>query len=286
MPIPENPAPTMTGLVVGRCHRASEFDTSESNLCTFSRMASTDAGMAGFSSVTNAHRRTRGLWLAAVLVAAAYGVFLIVTAARLPFGADLTGQFWLQPVVKAAAAVLLAAAATSHPIARERRWLIGALLGSAAGDFLLALPWWQPSFVLGLAAFLVAHLCFLAALLPLVAPSPPRLVAAAAVVAACVALLIWFWPSLIAEGMAPPVVVYIAVLGAMVCAALLARLPTPWTALGAVCFAVSDAMIGINKFVLGSEKLAVPIWWMYAASLVLITAGLFFGRTSDTSARR
>ena len=40
-----------------------------------------------------------------------------------------------------------------------------------------------------------------------------------------------------------------AVFGAMVCAALMARLPTPWTALGAVCFAVSDAMIGISEFV-------------------------------------
>ena len=105
-------------------------------------------------------------------------------------------------------------------------------------------------------------------------------------VAACVALLVWFWPELIAEGMAVPVTLYIAVLGAMVCAALLARLPTPWTALGAVCFAVSDGMIGIGKFVLASEALAVPIWWAYATSLVLITAGFFFGRTSDPSARR
>jgi uncharacterized membrane protein YhhN len=249
-------------------------------------MASTDAGTAGFSSVTNPHRRTRALWLAAIVAAACYGVFLIVTAMRLPPGAELTGQFWLQPAVKAAAAVLLAAAAVTHPIARERRWLVGALIGSAAGDFLLAIPWWQPSFVLGLAAFLVAHLCFLAALLPLCAASAPRLTASAVVVAACVALLIWFWPKLIAEGMALPVTVYIAVLGAMVCVALLARLPTPWTAIGAVCFAVSDAMIGIGKFVLESEALAVPIWWAYATSLVLITAGLFFGRTSDTSARR
>jgi uncharacterized membrane protein YhhN len=93
-----------------------------------------------------------------------------------------------------------------------------------------------------------------------------------------VALLVWFWPSLLAQGMAAPVVVYIGVLGAMVCAALLARLPTPWTALGAVCFAVSDGMIGISKFVLGSEQLAVPIWWAYCASLLLITAGFFFGR--------
>ncbi len=249
-------------------------------------MASSDAGLAGFSSVTNPHRRTRGLWLAAAVLAAGYGAFLIVTALRLPSGADLTGRFWLQPAVKATPAVLLAAAAVTHPAARERRWLVAALVGSAAGDFLLAMPWWAPSFVLGLAAFLVAHLCFLAALLPLCTASAPRLAAAGVVVAACVALLIWFWPALVVEGMAIPVTLYIAVLGAMVCAALLARLPTPWTALGAVCFAVSDAMIGINKFVLGSETLAVPIWWAYATSLILITAGFLFGRTSDPSARR
>jgi uncharacterized membrane protein YhhN len=78
--------------------------------------------------------------------------------------------------------------------------------------------------------------------------------------------------------MTVPVTAYIAVLGAMVCAALLAGLPTHWTALGALCFAASDGMIGIGKFVLGSERLAVPIWWAYATSLLLITAGFFFGR--------
>jgi uncharacterized membrane protein YhhN len=222
--------------------------------------------------------------VAAAVVGAGYGIFLILTALRLPSGAELTGQFALQPAVKALTAVLLAGAALTHPIARERRWLIFALVFSAAGDFLLAMPRWQPSFVLGLGAFLVAHLCFLAALIPLVSRSGPWLVAAAITVLACVALLVWFWPRLLAEGMAVPVTLYIAVLGAMVCAALLARLPTPWTALGAVCFAVSDGMIGIGKFVLGSEALAVPIWWAYATSLMLITAGLFFGRASVPSA--
>ena len=225
--------------------------------------------------------------MAAAVVGACYGIFLIATALRLPSGAELTGQFTLQPAVKALAAVLLAVAALTHPIARERRWLVAALLFSAAGDFFLALPWWEPSFVLGLGAFLVAHLCFLAALLPLAVRSAPRLAAAAVTVAACGALLAWFWPRLLAEGMAVPVTFYIAVLGAMVCAALLARLPTPWTALGAVCFAVSDAMIGISKFVLAptsTEALAVPIWWAYAASILLITAGFFFGRASVASA--
>jgi uncharacterized membrane protein YhhN len=146
------------------------------------------------------------------------------------------------------------------------------------------MPWWEPSFVLGLAAFLVAHLCFLAALLPLAGRSTPRVAAAVVTVLACVALLVWFWPKLMAEGMAIPVTLYIAVLGAMVCTALLARLPTPWTAIGAVCFAVSDAMIGIGRFVLASEALAVPIWWAYATSLLLITAGFFFGRASHASA--
>jgi uncharacterized membrane protein YhhN len=233
-----------------------------------------------------AHSRTRLLWVVAAIVGACYGVFLLITALRLPAAAELTGQFTLQPAVKASTAVLLAVAALTHPIARERRWLVAALLFSAAGDFLLAMPWWQPSFVLGLAAFLVAHLCFLAALIPLVSLAGPRLVAAGLMVLACIALLVWFWPRLLSENMAVPVTLYIAVLAAMVCAALLARLPTPWTALGAVCFAVSDAMIGINKFVLGSEALAVPIWWVYAASLMLITAGFFFGRTSDLSAKR
>ena len=188
---------------------------------------------------------TRTLWVAALLAGAAYGVFLVVTAWRLPAGVALTGQFGLQPVAKSLTAMLLAAAALSHRIRRERRWLVPALVFSAAGDFLLAMPWWPPSFVLGLGAFLVAHLCFLAALLPLVTRTPSRLAAAVVVGVACVTLLVWFWPRLIAEGMAIPVVLYMVVLAAMVCAALLARLPTPWTALGAVCFALSDGMIGL-----------------------------------------
>ena len=48
--------------------------------------------------------------MAATIVGACYGVFLIVTALRLPSGADLTGQFTLQPAVKALTAVLLAVA--------------------------------------------------------------------------------------------------------------------------------------------------------------------------------
>jgi uncharacterized membrane protein YhhN len=155
-------------------------------------MASGDFRPARFSSATDmgtpyAHSRTRRLWAAAAIV----GAFLIVTALRVPPGAELTGQFTLQPAVKPLTAVLLAVAALTHPVARERRW-----------------------------------------------PVP-------------------------------------------------ARLLTPWTALGAVCFAVSDGMIGVGRFVLApttTEAFALPIWWAYPASLALITAGFFFGRASVNSA--
>ena len=223
----------------------------------------------------------RRWWAAAVLAAVGYGLFLAATAWQLPAGAVLTGQFWAQPMTKASMAVLLAIAALSHPIARERRWLVAALLLSAAGDFFLAIPWWPPAFVCGLGSFLLAHLCFLGALVPLCLrgnTAPIRLLLIAVVAAGFVGMLTRFWPALIAQNLTVPVVLYMTVLAAMVSAALLARLPTVWTAVGAMLFAVSDGMIGVGQFVLASQALELPIWWVYAASMVLITAGLFFGR--------
>jgi len=221
-------------------------------------------------------------WAAGVAAAVSYGTFLAVVAMSLPAGAALTGRFWAQPVANAAMAILLAAAASRHPIIRERRWLIPALLLSAVGDFFLAIPWWTPAFVCGLGAFLAAHLCYLGALLPLRGnTSRTRMAAVAIVIVACASMLARFWPTLVADGLTIAVTVYITVLGAMVCSALVARLPTVWTAVGAVLFAISDGMIGVGQFVLGSPALELPIWWVYAASQVLITAGFFFGRACD-----
>ncbi|ORA11494.1 lysoplasmalogenase [Mycobacterium asiaticum] len=230
--------------------------------------------------VPYASRLMVGAWVAACWAGIAYGVYLTVIALRTPPGSELTGHWVLQPLFKASMALLLTVAAAAHPVARERRWLVPALLFSAAGDWLLALPWWAMSFVLGLGSFLLAHICFLGALLPHAAPSRTRVTAAVVMVLATASMLVWFWPHLNTgkENLTIPVTVYIAVLSAMVCAALLARLPTIWTAVGAVCFAASDSMIAISRFILGNEALAVPIWWSYAAAEILITAGFFFGR--------
>jgi uncharacterized membrane protein YhhN len=224
-----------------------------------------------------------GAWAVGGWCGVAYGLFLTATALRSAPGEDLSGHWVAQPAFKASMALLLAVGAAAHPIARERRWLMPALLFSAVGDWLLAIPWWAPSFVAGLTSFLLAHICFLAALIPLARPSGRRLIAVGMTCVACAALLVWFWPRL--HALMLPVTVYIVVLGAMVCAALLARLPTIMTAAGAVFFAVSDAMIGIDRFVLDNETLAVPVWWTYAVAQILITAGFFFGRTEPVADR-
>jgi uncharacterized membrane protein YhhN len=155
----------------------------------------------------------------------AYGLFLTALALTSPPGVELTGRWVAQPVFKALMAVLLAAAAFEHPIVRERRWLMPALVFSAVGDWLLAIPWWSASFVGGLSAFLVVHLCYLGALVPLARRSRLRVAAIVVVCAGSVGLMVWLWPQLGRERLTVPVTIYIAVLCAMVCAALLARLP-------------------------------------------------------------
>jgi uncharacterized membrane protein YhhN len=252
--------------------------------------------IAGFSSavlsklgmeVPYAPRLVAGAWVLASWAGLAYGVYLTVIALRSPPGTELTGHWILQPPFKASMALLLTVAAVSHPIVRERRWLMPALLLSAIGDWLLAIPWWTLSFGFGLGAFLLAHLCFLAALLPLAinqVPSRPRIAAVVLMCLLALVLLAWFWPRMGRDQLTIPVTVYIIVLTAMVCTALLAQLPTIWTAVGAVSFAASDAMIAIGRFILGNEALAVPIWWLYAAAQILITAGFFFGREEPADA--
>src|SRR5271156_6003508 len=107
---------------------------------TFSKMASIAGLPSAFLSrlgmeVPYAPRLVAAGWVLAGWAALAYGAYLTVIALRSPPGTELTGHWMLQPVFKASMAVLLAAAAIAHPIVRERRWLIPALLLSAVGDF-------------------------------------------------------------------------------------------------------------------------------------------------------
>lgn len=224
--------------------------------------------------------RVREWWIAGTLAGVTYGVMLFQASLELPPGTPLTGQIAYQPVWKTAMALLLARAAWFHRPADERRWLVTALVFSGLGDFLLALPGLKISFMGGLGAFLMAHLAYLRLFVPLVPPGSDmraqRLIGCGLVIGAAGALLGRFWPNL--GDMTWPVTVYIGVLAAMACAALLARLPTPLAALGALCFVMSDAMIGMAKFLSPFDTYQLGIWWTYAIAQVLLVAGVVAGR--------
>ncbi len=221
--------------------------------------------------------RVREWWIAGTLAGIVYGALLVQVAIELPDGAPLTGHIAMQPAWKTAMALLLARAAWFHRPLVERRWLVTALLFSALGDLLLALPALTFSFMGGLGAFLLAHLAYLRVLVPLAGDTRPhRLIACGAMLGVAGTMLGRFWPNM--GPLTVPVAIYVGVLAAMACSALVARLPTPLAALGALCFAASDMMIGIARFLVPFESFQLGIWWTYAAAQVLLVAGIVAGR--------
>jgi uncharacterized membrane protein YhhN len=221
--------------------------------------------------------RVREWWFAGALAGVTYGVLLLQVSLEVPVGTPLTGQIAYQPVWKTAMALLLARAAWFHRPKSERRWLVTALVFSGLGDFLLAMPGLKISFIGGLGAFLMAHLAYLRLFVPLGGDiRAHRLVGCGLVLGAAGALLGRFWPNL--GQLMWPVTAYIGVLAAMACAALLARLPTPLAAVGALCFVMSDAMIGMARFLSPFDTYQLGIWWTYAIAQVLLVGGVVAGR--------
>ncbi|MHA6206193.1 lysoplasmalogenase [Dyella soli] len=224
-------------------------------------------------SVSNARAAVLPSWNhnGAVALAAIGAIVGALLAA--PGMAD--GWQWLHWTCKPLATVLILLMAwrTAVPLsARYRRWITIGMLFSLAGDVFLMLP--RDAFVPGLVAFLLAHACFIRALLDDVrfAPRPLALLACLAYGA----LNLWaLWPSL-PPPLHTPVVVYVAVLAAMAGQALsrawwhaagdLAE-PSRWAAIGASIFMFSDTLIAWNRF-----RVTIPLaaMWILATYYVAL----------------
>jgi uncharacterized membrane protein YhhN len=151
-----------------------------------------------------------------------------------------------KPLATLALAVLAHRAAAP---ASYRRWITIGLLASLAGDILLMLP--GTLFVPGLAAFLVAHLCYITAFATDGAGVRASLLPALPIVALAVMVLTYLWPSL--DALRVPVVCYIAVISTMAWQAnarwIARRTPgAAYAAVGSVFFLASDASLAIRKF--------------------------------------
>lgn len=182
------------------------------------------------------------------------------SAAFAIFG-SLTGQPWLVWLFKPLTTLLVIAHAWRQAragSAAPRRWVLLGLVFSLAGD--VALMWPQPqAFIVGLLAFLLAHLCYLWAFTRVerLAAWPWSFLFYALLAGGILARL---WPGVPAD-LRPPVIAYVLCLAAMGAqtAVLWRRRGARVLALGGLLFVVSDALLATNKFASGPLPLA-SLW--------------------------
>lgn len=181
--------------------------------------------------------------------AAWFALALAAVAAVVDWVAVARGSSRVEYVAKPMAMAALAVVAmTLDPADATRRlWFVAAVAFSLAGDVFLMLP--RDRFLRGVAAFLVAHVCYLAGLLRGDASAAGlgvgvalMLVAAAVTVRPLVPALRTRHPELLV-----PVGIYVVAISAMVIAALLVG-PLA-AAVGALLFATSDSILALDRFV-------------------------------------
>jgi len=197
-----------------------------------------------------------------ILVTAAAVAFLVLGHAR-----DRTA--WIAVAKPIASAGFIALALLRiDPASAVDRWLLAALVLGFAGDQLLVA---RRTFTLGLAAFLLGHLAYVAgfshAAPPAGWPWPPLVPLGAIAVGA----LSWLWPHL--GRLRIPVVLYVAAISAMAWGAWGATLagPMAWRCgVGATLFLLSDLTVARNRFVreaFVNRALGLPCY--YAGQLLL-----------------
>jgi uncharacterized membrane protein YhhN len=172
---------------------------------------------------------------------------------------------------------LAATPALRGPISR---WTSAAIVLSLAGDVLFAQPG-GIGFIIGLGAFLLAHVAYTILFLgPLKTTRMPRL--AALYVLWWVGLLALLLPHL--GALAVPVVVYGAVLGLSAAAALGT---TPLVAVGAGLFLLSDSVLACKLFLpgFGFWQQDLVIMALYCVGQALIAIGVVRATRSRVSVR-
>jgi uncharacterized membrane protein YhhN len=172
-------------------------------------------------------------------------------------------------------AALVVAALVLDPVAgadTRRAWFVAALVFSLAGDVLLMLP--REQFIGGLAAFLVAHLCYVAGFWTDGPSAPAFLVSAVLVALVFAALARQILPGArrADPALAGPVAGYMVVIGVMLATAL--AVGNVLAGLGAALFAGSDSMIAWNRFVRPFSWAAVAIMVTYHLGQAALVASL------------
>jgi uncharacterized membrane protein YhhN len=173
--------------------------------------------------------------------------------------------------------LLLVGRASLRGEGRPRIYLALGLVSSLAGDLILALAP-GPLFVHGVAAFLVAHVFYIAAFWPRVRSSRRGALFTALVVAWCAAIGWVVFPHL--GALRVPVVAYMGVITAMGVCAAFATGPHATLFVGAFAFIVSDSIIALDRFVMPFANAPYLVMTTYYLGQFLIVHGVIDRRAA------
>ncbi len=142
------------------------------------------------------------------------------------------------------------------------------LVLSSVGDVLLDM---DGLFVGGMAAFGLAHVCYIVAFAGVIRREGLNKAGwpiAAVVLVASVALAIWFNPGMAEKGLLIPASIYQAIISVMVITAVMSKAPLI-AKLGAAIFMLSDTLIAVGLF--AGEKVPVgSVWITYAGAQIML----------------
>ena len=197
------------------------------------------------------------------------------------------GVLFTKPLLMPVLATWFLQQIRQKPAGAFRNIIVAALLFSTAGDVLLLFAGGAGGalyFLLGLSAFLLAHLFYIAAFVRLSRGKKGFLRANTFYLLPFLlylgALLFILYPG-IPGGMKVPVILYGCVITGMALSVMNLRgliLPRAWTSLmsGAVLFVLSDSLIALNKFgfPLGSASVLIMITYVIGQYLLIRGAKL------------
>lgn len=163
----------------------------------------------------------------------------------------------------------------------QGKLMFAGMLLSGTGDVILDIDR-VGLFIPGLVAFLLAHLCYIAAFATELRFEPKRAIPLTLLL--IYALVIGWFLKDIASDKLPPVMAYLVVITLMAMGAFLLRRPYPLIALGAVAFMISDTVIAVNKFLVPiPNSTIINIGIYYAAQCMIVTGFLLRERKLEGS---
>jgi uncharacterized membrane protein YhhN len=159
------------------------------------------------------------------------------------------------------------------------RWILFALFFSWVGDILLLFQEAEPDFfLLGLAAFLIAHIFYIIFFhrIRVLENIRSRIAFVFVVAVYYAALIIWLSPYL--EEMKLPVRIYGIVISFMLLLALHMlfsrnKIAGKWMVIGAVLFVISDSILAVNKFYQPFEMAGVLVMLTYGMAQLFLVKG-------------